>query len=331
MRFLVVVLGCAFVISCETESEAETEAETEAEAEAEAESEPEAEPEAESEPEAAAEAVAAYTVVPPPDTFFFVDRCFQARGATQDEALAECRRVRRRDRWTRRWCECEPERVFEASPDNATLHHGCCGAISESPSLAHKECQRRLERRWCELREGESADEVHPVWGPYTRSGPFREFDGAAFRYVALTAPSSYGWTDETGESPCFPDGTQVLLEDGTRAIEDVRVGDRVVAMDDKGELYVVRVQAAKTRRADQLVHVDLGTRTLRVTPRHPLLVNDEWVDAGEIRPGDALTTPSGRVTVRNVGYEHGPVRVHTLSVGAPHTFFADGVLAHNY
>ena len=220
--------------------------------------------------------------------------------------------------------------MFEASPDKATLYHGCCSAVGATPQAAHAECRQRLEQEWCELEEGESADVIEPVWGPYARRGPFGEFDGEHYRYIALLSRDSY-WVDETGDPPCFPDGTRVMLHDGERAIEDVRIGDRVLAMNDAGEISHVPVLRIKVRRADELVVLDLGARRLRVTPRHPLLANDEWVFAGAIQPGDRLTTPDGSVEVRAVSSEHGPVRVRTLSVGAPHVFFAEGVLAHNY
>lgn len=150
------------------------------------------------------------------------------------------------------------------------------------------------------------------------------------------------------GTPNSFVPGTAVLLADGSyRAIEEVDVGDRVWAADPltgrTGPRPVVELITGAGRKHLVEVTVDADGRaggpaaTLTATAEHPfwLAGSRAWVDATDLRPGDALSTPSGTVaTVIGISRHTRVRRVHNLTVADLHTYYVAaggaGVLVHN-
>ncbi|NUT32694.1 MAG: DNRLRE domain-containing protein [Hamadaea sp.] len=145
-----------------------------------------------------------------------------------------------------------------------------------------------------------------------------------------------------------FVPATPVLMADGsTKAIEDVEVGDEVLATDPQtGRTEPKPVTALIVGEgAKHLVEitVDLdgaegaATGVVIATTNHPVWVDDEgrWVDAGEVEIGDDLRTPDGD-TVEVVAVKEWTevLRVHNLSVDDIHTYYVaaggEPVLVHN-
>jgi len=145
-----------------------------------------------------------------------------------------------------------------------------------------------------------------------------------------------------------FVPGTTVLMADGThRPIEQVRVGDKVVATDPvTGETSSRTVVATITGEGDKrLVEVTVDTDGPRgdatglvvATDGHPFWVEDErhWVDAADLEPGDEVRTPDGtRLDVVAVRHRDAHLRVHNLTIEGVHTYYVTAgdadVLVHN-
>jgi hypothetical protein len=141
-----------------------------------------------------------------------------------------------------------------------------------------------------------------------------------------------------------FTPETRVLMADGTtKVIEDVEVGDRVVAFDpDTGERGTRTV--TDTIVGDGVKHLvgirirtSSGESTIWATEHHPFWnpATGEWVDAGELRAGSALLTDDGdRVTVTGTSEVARVQRVHNLTVEGIHTYYVlagdEPVLVHN-
>ncbi|NUV77831.1 polymorphic toxin-type HINT domain-containing protein [Streptomyces fungicidicus] len=148
----------------------------------------------------------------------------------------------------------------------------------------------------------------------------------------------------DCAKSHSFPSGTQVLLADGiARAIEDIRVGDRVAASDPQVRLTATRpVTNTFTTEGDNdftrlSVATEHGPATVTATNNHPFWLADDqrWKNAGDLRAGDELRTPDGAsVTVTEVRNQQGPQRTHDLTVNDLHTYYvlagATPVLVHN-
>lgn len=141
-----------------------------------------------------------------------------------------------------------------------------------------------------------------------------------------------------------FVPGTEVLMADGTtKPIEDVRIGDMVLATDPKtGETSVKTVTAEITGTGmKNLVTMTLAVEgekvSITATEGHPFWVPalNAWIDAGELAEGQDLRTADGK-SLRVTGIKHTrqAAEVHNLTVAGLHTYYvlagATPVLVHN-
>ncbi|ARQ71957.1 hypothetical protein CAG99_26785 [Streptomyces marincola] len=146
--------------------------------------------------------------------------------------------------------------------------------------------------------------------------------------------------------APCnsFLPGTGVVLADGgVRDIEDVRVGDLVLATDpDTGRTVAKPVTREITGDGEKnLVDITVtagGTDDiLTATSEHPFWVEelDAWVDAGQLRPGQWLRTSAGtHVQITAVAHRTHEATVHNLTVADLNTYYVSvagtDALVHN-
>ena len=152
------------------------------------------------------------------------------------------------------------------------------------------------------------------------------------------------------GPTSCnsFPAETRVLMADGTtKAIGEVHDGDVVMATDPQtGETRPETVTTTITTPDDKAftdltLTDDANPRgppaTLTSTHHHPYWsdTRHQWVDAGELTPGEHLRRPDGTtLTVQNVRNYAYAVTTHNLTVDQLHTYYvlvgATPVLVHN-
>ncbi|NJP91609.1 hypothetical protein HCN51_19455 [Nonomuraea sp. FMUSA5-5] len=179
---------------------------------------------------------------------------------------------------------------------------------------------------------------------------------------LSLNARYGYGKARPRSGRPAAPTGcssfvpgTEVLMEDGSsKAIEDVEIGDAVMASDPEtgttsvkavtaltlgegGKNLVELTVAASDDHGKQADKGDQRAGTVTATNTHPFWVPDlrEWVSAGELRPGMWLRTSAGtHIQVTAVKKWSATQRVHNLTVENLHTYFvvagAETVLVHN-
>ncbi|WP_460068204.1 ricin-type beta-trefoil lectin domain protein [Streptomyces sp. YKOK-I1] len=146
-----------------------------------------------------------------------------------------------------------------------------------------------------------------------------------------------------------FTPDTKVLMADGsTKAIKDVKAGDKVLATDpETGETTVETVTAEiKGKGVKHLVKVTVdtdgrnGSKTAQVTATdgHPFWVPElgEWIDATDLKAGEWLRTSAGTL-VQITAVERWTAldaTVHNLTVSMLHTYYvlagASPVLVHN-
>lgn len=146
------------------------------------------------------------------------------------------------------------------------------------------------------------------------------------------------------GGCNCFLAGTDVLMADGsTKDIEDVKLGDEVLATDPEtgktGKRKVTRlIVTDDDEHFNELAIVtDDGPEKLTATQEHPFWVLSEkkGVEAGQLRPGMTLLTVDGsRATVQaNRAYSK-HARTYNLTVDDLHTYYvlagSTPVLVHN-
>ncbi|MCA6090565.1 hypothetical protein LE181_00005, partial [Streptomyces sp. SCA3-4] len=145
-----------------------------------------------------------------------------------------------------------------------------------------------------------------------------------------------------------FTADTPVVMADGTtKAIQNVRTGDKVLASDPATGTTegrpVDKVIAGKGEKHLVTLTVDTdgdkggATHTITATEGHPFWTANPqaWVKAGELKPGALLRTSAGtwvKVTATSARTEN--LQVFNLSVSALHTYYVGvgpvNVLVHN-
>lgn len=181
----------------------------------------------------------------------------------------------------------------------------------------------------------------------------------------ASTAPGS-----SRGEKPaaaekggCFLAGTPVVTEDGLIPIEAVWPGTSLRVYDPVADRWGKRqvVRTIGLAYSGDVVAVETGSKTIKVTGHHPFLVADgrrlkhrplpgelsaqeslspracRWVEARDLRRGDTLVSLYGDLhgaplKVDAVSRRHAAARVFHLSVSGPHTYAVEhaGSVVHN-
>ncbi len=147
----------------------------------------------------------------------------------------------------------------------------------------------------------------------------------------------------------CLEAGTDVLTWRGLIPIEQVEVGDYVVARDTDGAYSLQEVIRAFARKAAPIIAVTVmsasGVETFAASEEHPFLVattgvaaaattpSEEWVRADMLVPGSLLWTGAGEwASVMSVEYTGKQSRVYNIEVEGLHTYLVgkDGVVVHN-
>ncbi|MFE0346842.1 polymorphic toxin-type HINT domain-containing protein [Streptomyces griseoluteus] len=142
----------------------------------------------------------------------------------------------------------------------------------------------------------------------------------------------------------CFLAGVDVLMANGkTKKIENIKVGDAVLATDPKtGRTVARRVTARIVTDNDKefnelSIATEDGIEKLTATHEHPFWVPSKrtWVPAGRLSPGMTLLTDEGHTVIIG-GNRHFTTRARTynLTVDGLHTYYVlagqTPVLVHN-
>lgn len=134
----------------------------------------------------------------------------------------------------------------------------------------------------------------------------------------------------------CFVAGTEILTVDGIKNIEDIVVGDWVIADDPTtpGGIEAKQVLETFVRETDALVDLYVDGEVISTTGEHPFWVPDKgWVEAKDLVVGSLLQTEDGRIVdVDGVERREGKFEVYNFNVeGIPTYFVSDlGILVHN-
>ncbi|MCC5670194.1 HINT domain-containing protein [Nostoc sp. CHAB 5784] len=144
--------------------------------------------------------------------------------------------------------------------------------------------------------------------------------------------------TEDTGTKfgNCFVAGTEILTTNGIKNIEDIQVGDWVIADDPTtpGGIEARQVLNTFKRETTALVDLYIDGEVISTTGEHPFWTPDKgWVEAKELQVGSLLQTEDGRVIdVDKVEKREGQFQVYNFNVERFHTYFVSdlGILVHN-
>lgn len=157
----------------------------------------------------------------------------------------------------------------------------------------------------------------------------------------------SSGGSSSSGGT-CFVAGTKITMSDGTlKNIEDVKAGEEVLTFnEEKGENESQKVLETKSHLSNHYYDVKFEDGTvLKVTENHPLLsrngwsainveaaLNDKGVECRDLVVGDEILSSNGNYRkIVSMDRQDGEIVVYDLSkVAVTHTFFVEGLVAHN-
>ena len=129
----------------------------------------------------------------------------------------------------------------------------------------------------------------------------------------------------------CIVSGSLVNTPNGTKTIDEILVGERLLSRDNSGSIVESRVKAKKVHSAPNHLRIRMASgRELLVT--HPHLVSTEqgWAPACSLRPGDKLRALEALDTITDISKIDGTVKVHEIETYPVHNFFVAGLLVHN-
>jgi site-specific DNA-cytosine methylase len=98
------------------------------------------------------------------------------------------------------------------------------------------------------------------------------------------------------GGPPCLPEGHPILTYEGYVDISDVAVGQRVLTHEGN---YREVVDRGHKQYSGELTVLDLKYRAepIHITPEHPVLTEDGWIEAGELTKNHSIAFPKRKNT----------------------------------
>lgn len=156
---------------------------------------------------------------------------------------------------------------------------------------------------------------------------------GRTVRRAAARAPRALRAQASRRTTTCrlhsFTPDTEVVLADGNSVpIKDLHVGDFVTATDPRtGVTTAQPVLDVIVGFGDKhliRIHIDGSATAITATAHHPFSVDGQWKAAADLRAGDRLLLPQGRIAtvgeVKDLGY-NADTLVYNLTVSDIHTF----------
>jgi hypothetical protein len=132
----------------------------------------------------------------------------------------------------------------------------------------------------------------------------------------------------------CLAAGTKIWSTAGMVSVEDLQVGDLVLAQDiETGELAFKPVVRTTIRPKTRLIRIQAGEQTIEASGGHPFWVSGEgWVKARDLASGMELHCATGTRQVTSVEKETDDVETYNLVVADFSTYFvgAARVLSHD-
>lgn len=170
-----------------------------------------------------------------------------------------------------------------------------------------------------------SAGAIVPVVGSFVTGGKKVTYTGAkAFKRIYRNNPCG-----------CLPEGTSITTKDGIKPIEQIRVGDLVLAKDTETGIQAYKpVEKLFSSESEEIFTIKIGDTLIDTTGNHPFWVKGKgWVPAEELQPGDQLETEDGKllaVDALTVNYE--ATKVYNFTVSDFHTYYVSdlSILTHN-
>ena len=156
------------------------------------------------------------------------------------------------------------------------------------------------------------------------------------FKVVVSDGAFASGEAYTTEENYCFVAGTKVETENGLMNIEDIKIGDKVYAVDEESGTKELRpVLNTITSYVSEIYHIYVEDEIIKASPKHQFYIVDKgWVRAKDLKVGDMVIADGKRKPIKKVKYEKlgKPIPMYNLSVDGINTYLITkySILVHN-
>lgn len=211
-------------------------------------------------------------------------------------------------------------------------------ATQQAIEVKNAQTNRENDRIFAALRTstGQEIDDTPKLWWDWWKQ--YNEYLVAENKREYYFATTSYRRSVMRLPRPprrheCFPAGTLVHTETGTKAIELIRQGDKVLSQDSaSGELLYQLVTQTTVRPPSDTMLISVAGEQITATLGHPFwVVGKGWTMAKELNPGDRLHGINGSQPIEFV---EGGVNseAHNLIVDKTNSYFVGetGFLVHD-
>ena len=160
-----------------------------------------------------------------------------------------------------------------------------------------------------------------------TKAGTKQLAKGAAKSFGKAVAKKVDDIAKATGKVcvfACFPAGTKVATQAGTKNIEEIQAGDKVWAYDEEsGSTKLKRVVSTMQRGVDATVKIVLEQEEIETTAEHPFYTQAGWKDAADLSSNDRLRSREGKwQRIKKVEFFYEKKEVYNFEVEDWHTYF---------
>ena len=156
------------------------------------------------------------------------------------------------------------------------------------------------------------------------------------FKVVVSDGAFASGEAYTTEENYCFVAGTKVETENGLMNIEDIKIGDKVYAVDEESGTKELRpVLNTITSYVSEIYHIYVEDEIIKASPKHQFYIVDKgWVRAKDLKVGDMVIADGERKPIKKIKYENlgKPIPMYNLSVDGINTYLITkySILVHN-
>ena len=183
------------------------------------------------------------------------------------------------------------------------------------------------EEAWSEL-------EINTTENTYTAYlDPYVDYE---FKVVVTDGAFANGEAFDSATTYCFAAGTKVETENGLMNIEDIKIGDKVYAVDaESGTKELRPVLNTITSYVSEIYHIYVEDEIIKASPKHQFYIVDKgWVRAKDLKVGDMVIADGERKPIKKVKYEKlgKPIPMYNLSVDGINTYLITkySILVHN-
>ena len=134
------------------------------------------------------------------------------------------------------------------------------------------------------------------------------------------------------GGGGCFFGSTLIKTPEGSRPINDLKEGEKVLSFDDKGEIHEAKILKVHRHLAEEIWDYKFwGDKSVIATPNHWVLNQfNAFVGIGTLGPDDCVVDINGHLLPLIESKKIGHGTVYNLTVENQHTFIAGNIRVHN-